>query len=80
MSILYSYGGSSRSRRVYKKQLDGIEQYLNDLGYPHHALHAGPLIRREADYENMTMEERKKFFNIGLLSSNVGKHSDQNPE
>ena len=47
-----------------KKQLDGLEQYLSDLGYPHHALHAGPLIRREADYENMTMEERKKFFNL----------------
>ena len=47
-----------------KKQLDGIEQYLNDLGYPHHALHAGPLIRREADYENMTiiLNEYQKLY------------------
>lgn len=47
-----------------EKQLDGIERYLSDLGYPHHALHAGPLLRREADYEEMHMEDRKKLFNL----------------
>ncbi len=47
-----------------KKHIDGIEQYLSELGYPHHALHAGPLIRREGDYENLNMEERKKLFNL----------------
>jgi len=46
------------------KQLIGIEKYLTNLGYPHHALHAGPLLRRESDYENLTMEERKKLFNL----------------
>ena len=45
-------------------QLSGIERYLTTLGYPHHALHTGPLIRREADYLNLTMEERKKLFNL----------------
>ena len=35
------------------KQLSGMEQYMTDLGYPHHALHAGPLLRREADYEEI---------------------------
>lgn len=47
-----------------EKQLNGMEQYLTDLGYPHHALHAGPLLRRESDYEEMEMEERKKLFNL----------------
>ena len=46
------------------KQVDGLEQYLTDLGFPHHALHAGPLIRRESDYAEMYMEERKKMFNL----------------
>ncbi|MBR1796679.1 MAG: DUF3800 domain-containing protein [Clostridiales bacterium] len=45
-------------------QLNGLETYLSNLGYPHHAIHAGPLIRRESDYENLTMEERKKMFNL----------------
>ncbi len=47
-----------------EKQLNGIEQYLTDLGFPHHALHAGPLLRRESDYKGMQMEDRKKLFNI----------------
>ena len=47
-----------------ERQLNGIEQYLTDLGYPHHALHAGPLLRRETDYEEMKMEDRKKMFNL----------------
>ena len=45
-------------------QLNGLETYLANLGYPHHAIHAGPLIRRESDYANLTMEERKKMFNL----------------
>lgn len=47
-----------------QNQVDGIEQYLADLGFPHHALHAGPLVRRESDYANMQMEDRKKMFNL----------------
>lgn len=45
-------------------QLNGLERYLSDLGYPHHAIHAGPLVRRESDYEDLTMEDRKKMFNL----------------
>lgn len=45
-------------------QIDGMEKYLTSLGLPHHALHAGPLIRRESDYSNMLMEDRKKLFNL----------------
>jgi len=45
-------------------QLSGMEQYLSDLGYPHHAIHAGPLVRRESDYVYLQMEDRKKIFNL----------------
>ena len=47
-----------------QSQIDGLEQYLTDLGYPNHALHTGPLIRREADYKELLMEDRKKLFNL----------------
>ena len=40
------------------------EQYIANLGYPHHALHTGPLIRREADYIHLTIGERKRLFNV----------------
>ena len=45
-------------------QLKGMEKYLSDLRYPHHAIHAGPLVRREADYMNLQMEDRKRIFNL----------------
>ena len=49
------------------KQIAGLEEYLDNLGYPHHALHAGPLLRRESDYSEMQMDDRKKMFNLLLL-------------
>ena len=45
-------------------QIDGLEHYLNNLGYPNHAIHTGPLIRREPPYEELFMEDRKKLFNL----------------
>lgn len=45
-------------------QIDGLERYLSDLGYPNHALHTGPLIRREDDYKDLFTEDRKKLFNL----------------
>jgi len=47
-----------------QNQIDGLERYLKDLGYPNHALHTGPLIRREPPYESLFMEDRKKLFNL----------------
>lgn len=64
MSILHGGCGSTRQSVSIEEQLRGLEEYLANLGYPHHALHAGPLLRREADYVNLTMEERKKMFNL----------------
>ena len=45
-------------------EIDGLEKYLTSLGYPHHAIHTAPLIRREGDYEYLDMEHRKKLFNL----------------
>lgn len=45
-------------------QIQGMETYLSSLNFPHHALHAGPLIRRESDYLLMQMEDRKRLFNL----------------
>ena len=47
-----------------ESELNNLEKYLSNIGYPHHAIHAGPLIRRENDYEDLSIEERKKLFNL----------------
>lgn len=43
--------------------ITALEDHLTNLGYPQHAIHTGPLIRRESVYENELMEQRKKLFN-----------------
>jgi len=43
--------------------IKGLEMHLNNLGYPKHAVHTGPLIRRESVYSNDLIESRKKLFN-----------------
>lgn len=40
-----------------------FESHLSNLGYPKHAIHTGPLIRRESLYSNHLTEERKHLFN-----------------
>ena len=40
------------------------ERIHSDLGYHRHAIHTGPLIRRESVYANDMMEQRKHLFNI----------------
>lgn len=40
-----------------------LEEHVRNLGYPHHAIHTGPLIRRESIYTNDAMYERVKLFN-----------------
>lgn len=41
-----------------------LEYRLANLGYHQHAIHTGPLIRRESAYANDQMEQRKHLFNI----------------
>lgn len=40
-----------------------FERHVSYLGYPNHAVHTGPLIRRESNYETDLTENRKKLFN-----------------
>ncbi len=40
----------------------GLETHLKNMGYPNHAIHTGPLIRRESIYSSDFMENRKKLF------------------
>ena len=37
---------------------------LTDLGLPDYTVHSGPLIRRESEYENLALLDRKRIFNI----------------
>lgn len=40
-----------------------FEEHLGYLGYPHHAVHTGPLIRRESVYQNDLVENRRRLYN-----------------
>ena len=40
-----------------------FDTHLANLGYQNHAIHTGPLIRRESVYSNDWIEERKRLFN-----------------
>lgn len=42
----------------------GMEERMRNLGYAHHAIHTGPLIRRESVYEYDFVENRRHLFNI----------------
>ena len=41
--------------------LKKIEYALSEVGLPNHCVHAGPIIRQEAEYRYMEMEERRKI-------------------
>ena len=45
-------------------EIDKLEEYLSSFGYAKHALHTGPLIRKESTYEYLAMEDRSKLFNL----------------
>ena len=40
-----------------------FDTHLLNLGYQRHAIHTGPLIRRESVYSNDLIEDRKRLFN-----------------
>lgn len=42
--------------------ISAFETHLTNLGYSHHAVHTGPLIRRESVYENDYVEDRKRLY------------------
>ena len=45
------------------KSIHIFDSHLLNLGYQHHAIHTGPLIRRESTYCNDLIEDRKRLFN-----------------
>ena len=45
------------------ENIRSLEQHVQNLGYGQHAIHTGPLIRRESVYSHELMENRKKLFN-----------------
>lgn len=44
------------------KNIDDFETHLTNLGYRQHAVHVGPLIRRESVYINDYIEQRRRLF------------------
>lgn len=45
------------------RNINELDSHLSNLGYGKHAIHTGPLIRRESVYSNDIMEDRKRLFN-----------------
>ena len=45
------------------KSINMLETQVSNWGYPEHAIHTGPLIRRESFYKNDLREDRKALFN-----------------
>ena len=44
------------------QNVKALDEHVSNLGFEQHAIHTGPLIRRESVYENHTLEERKRLF------------------
>ena len=55
---------SHEQEKSIRSEIEGLENYLASIGYPHHAIHTAPLIRREGDYQFADMEQRRKLFNL----------------
>ena len=45
------------------EKVSHMERFLSGLGFPNHCVHTEPIIRNEAVYKDLTLDERKKIFN-----------------
>ena len=46
------------------EQIKHLERGLSDIGFESkHCFHAGPIIRREEDYQNLSISDRRKCLN-----------------
>lgn len=45
------------------EEIRNLEDRVSKYGFPNHAIHVGPIIRREQVYKNELMESRKSLFN-----------------
>ena len=52
-----------RQENDISQNIMAFDSHLRNLGYENHAIHTGPLIRRESVYSNNLVEERKRLFN-----------------
>ena len=43
------------------KELNELEIRLENIGYPNHCIHSGPIIRNEQEYRRDTLENRQKL-------------------
>ena len=45
------------------ENINNFQTHLKALGHDHHAVHTGPIIRREEEYRYALVEDRKRLFN-----------------
>ena len=45
------------------EKVSHMERFLSEFGFPNHCVHTEPIIRNEAVYKDLTLDERKKIFN-----------------
>lgn len=56
--------------------LVNLETSLANINYPHHCVHAGPIIRNEEEYRQTTLEIRKKILmRMNNSSTKSKKHN-----
>ena len=46
------------------ENIEHLNNKMNNSNLPNHIIHAGPLIRREYDYDRFSLLERKRIFNF----------------
>lgn len=49
-------------REHIHKQIDALNTQIYHLGFAEHAIHTGPLVRKESVYKDYTIQERRKLF------------------
>ena len=49
------------------KDLIWLENRLAELGYPHHCMHSGPVIRNEQEYRKDTIGNRRKLLKTFMV-------------
>lgn len=49
-------------KNLIDEKVSVLSNQAANLGFPPHAIHTGPLIRRESIYQNYTLEDRKHLF------------------
>jgi hypothetical protein len=52
-----------------------LDNQIRNLGHEIHSLHTGPIIRREKNYKNLSVDERKKLLrNCPQITFPIGEN------